>query len=123
MWGCFWLFHYLVFLALPIGLTTQEMLTLAAAALVVVPPSSPGMIGVYQGILVGFLILFRITDSYALTAYAILVFAVQLILWIILGSWGLISTRLNLGDLINQTREALSRETSSVEQHEMIEEK
>lgn len=123
MWGCFWLFHYLVFLALPIGLTTQEMLTLAAAALVVVPPSSPGMIGVYQGVLVGFLILFRITDSYALTAYAILVFAVQLILWIILGSWGLISTRLNLGDLINQTREALNRESSSVEQHEMIEEK
>lgn len=118
MWSCFWLFHYLAFLAMPIGLTTQEMLALAAAALVVVPPSSPGMIGVYQGILVGFLILFRITDSSALTAYAVLAGAVQLILWLILGSWGLISTRLSLGDLISRSGEALNRELNSAEQLE-----
>lgn len=115
MWGCFWLFNYLAFRAMPIELTTQEMLTLAAAALVVVPPSAPGMIGVYQGVLVGFLILFRITDSSTLAAYAVLVFAVQLILWLILGSWGLISTRLRLGDLISQSGEALNSESNSAE--------
>ena len=76
-----------------------------------------GMIGVFQGVLLGFLIVFRISDSSTLTAYAILVFAVQLILWIILGSWGLISTGLNLGALISQSREVLNRDSNSAEKH------
>lgn len=107
MWVCFWIFHYLGFVAMPVALETREMLSLAAAALVVLPPSAPGMIGVFQGVMVGFLILFRITNSSTLTAFAILVFSVQLILWVILGAWALLSTRMKLGDLIRQSGDAL----------------
>lgn len=113
MWGCFLIFHYLGFVAMPINLVTRDMLILAAAALVILPPSAPAMIGVYQGVLVGFLILFRITDSSTLTAYAILVFAVQLFLWIIFGIWALTRTRLRLGGLIQQSRDVFREDTTS----------
>ena len=112
MWSCFLIFHYLGFVAMPIDLATRDMLTLAAAALVILPPSAPAMIGVYQGVLVAFLILFRITDSSTLTAYAILVFAVQLFLWIILGIWALTRTHLRLRDLIRQSRDVFREDTT-----------
>jgi hypothetical protein len=116
MSSCFLAFQYLGFLAMPIDLTTQEMVTLAAAALVVLPPSAPAMLGVYQGVLVGFLILYRITDSTTLTAYAILVFAVQLFLWIILGVWALMRTQMGLGELVQQSRDLFRGNTTSTEQ-------
>ena len=75
---CFLVFHYLGFRAIPVEMNSQEMIIISAAAMVVLPPFAPAMIGVYQGVLVGFLMLFRITDSATLTAYAILVFTVQL---------------------------------------------
>lgn len=102
----FLIFQYLGFLAMPIDLSTQDKITLAAAVLVVLPPSAPAMIGIYQGVLVGFLILFRITDSTTLTAYAILVFAVQLFIWAILGTWAFFRTHLRLGGLIQQSQDA-----------------
>lgn len=107
MWSFFLIFQYLVFKALPVDLTDREMLTLAAGALVVLPPSAPAMIGVYQGILVAFLLLFRITGATTLTAYALLVFAVQLVIWLVLGSWGLIRTHMKIGDLLTLTRDVV----------------
>jgi len=112
MWSCFLVFQYLGFQALPIDLTNREMLTLAAAALVVLPPSAPAMIGVYQGVLVAFLLLFRIADSSTLTAYAILVFAVQLIIWLVLGVWGLLRTHLRLRELISLSGDIVGGDSS-----------
>jgi uncharacterized protein (TIRG00374 family) len=112
MSSCFLVFQYLGFRAMPVDIKTQEMLILAAATLVVLPPSAPAMIGVYQGVLVGFLMLFRITDSSTLTAYAILVFAVQIIVWVVLGTWAFFRTRLRLGDLIQQSRDVFRRASS-----------
>ena len=60
-----------------------------------------------MGAMVAFLLLFRISDANALTAYAILVFAVLLILWLILGSWGLFRSQLKLRELILLTREVV----------------
>jgi hypothetical protein len=74
------------------------------------------MSGVYQGVLVGSLILFRITDSTTLPAYAILVFTVQLIIWLILGSWALLRTQLKLGNLIQQSRDVFRGEENLEEQ-------
>jgi uncharacterized membrane protein YbhN (UPF0104 family) len=88
------------------------MLTLAAAALVVLPPSAPAMIGVYQGVLVAFLLLFRIADSSTLTAYAILVFAVQLIIWLVLEVWGLFRTHLRLRELISLSGDIVGGDSS-----------
>jgi hypothetical protein len=66
--------------------------------------ATPVLDGVYQGVLVAFLLLFRITVANTLTAYALMVFAVLLIIWLILGSWGLIRSQLKLRELIILTR-------------------
>jgi hypothetical protein len=49
------------------------MLSLSMAALVVVSPTAPLMIGAYQGLLVETLAVFRVLDVSTETAYAILV--------------------------------------------------
>ena len=72
--------------------------------------ATPVLDGVYQGVLVAFLLLFRITVANTLTAYALMVFVVMLIIWLILGSWGLIRTQLNLRDLISPTQDLVQED-------------
>ena len=105
MFTCFALFHYTGFRAMPLEISSREMFALAAAALVVLPPSAPATIGAYQGVLVGFLMLFQVSDVTNLTAYSILVFLVMLVIWIIFGVWGLLRLELKLSELVSQTRD------------------
>jgi uncharacterized membrane protein YbhN (UPF0104 family) len=100
MWGLFWVFYAVMFASLDFGLNTEEMLALAAAIMVVLPPSTPAMIGVFQGILVALLVPFRVADTPTVTAYAILVFLVMMVLWTILGIWGLRRTRINIREIV-----------------------
>lgn len=100
---CFTLFHYLVWAAFPLDLPWRKMLTLSLAALVVVPPTAPLMIGAYQGLLVGTLAVFRVLDASSLMAYAILVQAMQIIFWIIVGVWVLFRTKNSVRDLIRRS--------------------
>jgi uncharacterized membrane protein YbhN (UPF0104 family) len=100
MWGLFWIYHTVMFSALDFGLNTEEMLALAAAIMVVLPPSTPAMIGVYQGIMVALLVPFQVASTSEVTAYAILVFLVMMVLWTILGIWGLRRTRLNIREIV-----------------------
>jgi hypothetical protein len=76
--------------------------------------ATPVLDGVYQGVLVAFLLLFRITVANTLTAYALMVFVVMLIIWLILGSWGLIRTQLNLRELVSLTRDVVQGNESVV---------
>jgi len=103
---CFTLYHYLAWAALPLDLTWRQMLVLSMAALVVLPPTSPLMIGIYQVTLVGALALFRIVDINILTAYALLVHGMQLIFWLSAGSWALSRTKISLRDLIRRTADS-----------------
>lgn len=103
MWMLFTLFLYLAWVALPVKITPRQMLTLALASLVFVPPSAPAMIGVYQGVLVGSLLLLRITDVTTLTAYSILIFTIQLFFWLVTGVWALFKTDLRFRELIDRT--------------------
>ena len=89
-----------MFNALGFGLQVDEMLALSAAIMVVLPPSTPAMIGVYQGIMVALLVPFGVADTGTITAYAILVFLVMMVLWTILGVWGLRRTRLNVREIV-----------------------
>lgn len=98
----FALYHYLAWAALPLDLNWRQMLALSMAVLVVVPPSAPMMIGAYQGILVGTLALLRVLDVATLTAYAILVQAMQIVFWLIVGIWVLTRTKIHLRDLIQR---------------------
>ncbi len=101
MWSLFWVYHALMFESLDFGLNTEEMLAMAAAIMVVLPPSTPAMIGVYQGVMVALLVPFGVADTSTVTAYAILVFLVMMVLWTILGIWGLRRTRLNVREIVN----------------------
>ena len=107
MWALFSVFLILAWIALPVDLTPREMLVLAVASLIFVPPSAPAMIGVYQGVLVGSLLLLRITYVTTLTAYSIIIFTVQVVFWVIMGVWALFRTDLKLNELINQTRSSV----------------
>ena len=100
MWGLFWVYYALMFEALDFGLQVDEMLAISAAIMVVLPPSTPAMIGVYQGIMVALLVPFGVADTSTITAYAILVFLVMMVLWTILGVWGLRRTRLNIREIV-----------------------
>lgn len=100
---CFSLYHYFAWVAFPLDLTWRQMLVLSMAVLVVVPPTAPLMIGAYQGVLVGTLMLLRVVNVNILTAYAILLQAMQIIFWVIVGSFALTRTRIRLGDLIRHT--------------------
>ena len=97
---CMVIFHYFAWAAFPLDLTWRQMLTLSMASLVLVPPTAPFMIGVYQGVLVGTLALFRILDVNTLTAYAILVQGLQIVFWVVVGFWVLSRTKTRLRDLI-----------------------
>ena len=59
-------------------------------------PSTPAMIGGYQGVIVAVLLPFGLFDVNAAPAYALLVFGVQLVVWIILGIWGLSRTGIKI---------------------------
>jgi len=99
MWGLFLLYYVLGFLSLGIRLDNWEILAMSAAVLAILPPSTPAMIGVYQGVIVAILIPFGALDGNQATAYALLMFGGQLALWVILGVWGLKQTDININKL------------------------
>ena len=98
---CFALYQYFALAAFPLGLSWRQMLAISMAVLVVVPPTAPLMIGAYQGVLVGSLIWLQILNVNTLTAYAILLQTMQIIFWLIAGSFALMRTRFRLGELIH----------------------
>ena len=67
--------------------------------LAILSPSTPAMIGIYQGVIVAILLPFGFFDVNTATAYALLVFGAQLLVWIVLGIWGLKRTDINISKL------------------------
>ena len=116
MWTFFLFFYALGFPALDLGVSTRAAFAMASAALVIVPPSSPPMIGVYQGIMVAILLPFGILNLSEATAYAILVFVVMLVLWFVLAVWGLRKENLRVSDVIHESREGVQQDSQTSEQ-------
>jgi uncharacterized membrane protein YbhN (UPF0104 family) len=101
MWASFFVFQALILVALGQDLDLRQITALALATLAVAPPSAPAMPGVYHGVVVASLSLLGILDAVTLTAYAILGHALQLSYWLVMGVWGITSSNLRLGELIN----------------------
>lgn len=99
MWGLFLLFFIFGFQALGSDLNARQIVAMSATVLAVLPPSTPAMIGVYQGIIVAFLLPFGFIDVNTATAYALLIFGAQLVIWIVLGIWGLRRTDIKISKL------------------------
>jgi len=87
--GIFLLFYAFGFQSLGIRLDTWEIVAMSATVLAILPPSTPAMIGVYQGIIVAILLPFGFIDVNTATAYGLLIFGAQLVVWVILGILGL----------------------------------
>ncbi|MFA9401541.1 MAG: lysylphosphatidylglycerol synthase transmembrane domain-containing protein [Anaerolineales bacterium] len=99
MWGLFLLFFIFGFQALGSDLNIRQIVAMSATVLAILPPSTPAMIGVYQGIIVAFLLPFGFFDVNTATAYALLMFGAQLVVWSILGIWGLRRTDIKISKL------------------------
>jgi hypothetical protein len=99
MWGLFLLFYASGFEALGFRADTLKILAMSAMVLTILPPSTPAMIGIYQGITVAILLPFGILDTNEATAYALLMFGAQWVVWIILGIWGIRRTDLKVRNL------------------------
>lgn len=99
MWGLFLLFFIFGFQALGSDLNIRQIVAMSATVLAILPPSTPAMIGVYQGIIVAFLLPFGFFDVNTATAYALLMFGAQLVVWSILGIWGLRRTDIKISNL------------------------
>jgi hypothetical protein len=86
-WACFLVFQFLVLVALPLNLPTQQMWLIAAVVLAVMPPSINVMLIVYQVVVIVLLRTFQLTDTTTAIVYAITLHLIQMICWLILGIW------------------------------------
>jgi hypothetical protein len=81
-----------------------ELLTLAAGVVFVLPPSTPQMIGLYQILVVVFLMAFQATDINTALVYGILAFGVQMIFWLITGIWGFTYAEFRFQEILQTLR-------------------
>jgi len=109
MWIFFLVFQMLCWEAMRLRLTAEDMLILSLAVLVIAPPSSPAMPGVYQGVVIAALTLIGITSVETNTAYAIITWVVMLLCLLVLGTWGLMRTDLQLKKLTSEAQELLGK--------------
>ena len=104
MWSAYFLFQYVCLLALHVPLPTIDLLALSMAVLAVAPPSAPAMAGIYHGVVIATLSISSLMDQSTITAYAILLHAVQMGVWVILGTWSSRQVDLQLGKLVAAAR-------------------
>lgn len=100
-WISFYAFYTLVLATLPLPLTANQRLLTAAVVMVIMPPSINVMPIVYHGVVIASLITFQLANPTVAVTYAIILHLVQMIWWIILGSWASRQTGQNRKELIN----------------------
>lgn len=112
-WTSFLIFQYLVLAAIEFGLPASQMWLVAAAVLVVMPPSVNVLLILYQLVVIGVLVAFQLTDTRTAVIYAIGLHLIQMICWVILGSWALNRTGLTLRHMMEMVKEHAHRQKSA----------
>lgn len=100
-WGLFWFSQYVALLALRPGMPVDDMLAISLGALALAPPSAPAMPGVYQASVVVPLTLVGFNREF-LTAYAVVLQALQLISIGPLGIWGISHSGFSWSELLGE---------------------
>ncbi|MFA9490923.1 MAG: hypothetical protein ACERK1_06810 [Anaerolineales bacterium] len=95
-------------LSLPIDERFQA-LAIAATAMTVVPTSRPMMIGISHGLLIATLVALKLGNTTEATSYAIVVHLIQMVVLLILGSWGLRRLNLKPREIIRDVRARMRR--------------
>jgi hypothetical protein len=108
-WSSFFIFQYLVLAALPLDLPADQMLLIAAVVLAVMPPSINVMLIVYQVVVTILLVTFQLTDTTTALTYAITLHLIQMICWIVMGSWSVRQTDLSFSQLVQAVRKHASK--------------
>ncbi|MGD8584270.1 MAG: lysylphosphatidylglycerol synthase transmembrane domain-containing protein [Chloroflexota bacterium] len=113
IWLSAGIYHFIVLNAIPLTLAPGTMVAISLALLVVLPPTSPTIVGVYQTVAVGVLVTLGLLDGGTATGYALLVQLPQVILWLLLGAWGYRRSQLSLSRLAEEIRSAAKSRGSS----------
>ncbi len=99
MWTFFFLFHFFVILAMPLGLDLHARLTIALGALALTPPSAPAMLGIYQISQIGPNLILRLGTFEDLLPYSLMLYFLQLLVWLLLTLRGLQVLQMRLSDI------------------------
>lgn len=113
-WGFFFLFAYLALMGLNISHSPEKLAAIALLTLAVAPPSSPGMPGLYQATIVGALSLVAGFNPVQMTAYAITVHILQVVLLLVLGGWGLLGTNISFRNMLRRSQTVVVEQEMSV---------
>ena len=110
-WLFFLAFQVLTLVAIhpPAGTIDHQILITALAVLILIPPSSSTMIGLYHSVVIGALVGFRLLDISTATAYAILLHLPQMVFWLLAGTWALTQTEIQFSRLRQAVRAHTSR--------------
>ena len=99
MWTCFFFFHFLVILAMPLGLDAHARATIAMGTLALTPPSAPAMLGIYQLSQIGPSVILKFGEVEDLLPYSLMLYFIQLIVWMALTLIGLRALKMRFVDL------------------------
>jgi hypothetical protein len=113
-WLCGFVFYFLAARAFEIDVPIPYLLV-ALVTLVVAPPSSPLMPGIFHGLVVAPVVAFKLLSVEAATAYAVLVHAIQMVCLITLGFWGLSQMGISLSELLAEMRKRVGSNTAGDE--------
>lgn len=102
------LFYFYSFESLNIELNTPHLL-IPLALMVVAPPTSPMMIGVFHGTVIALLGTLRLLDADLAAAYAINIHFVLMVIFIIMGVIGLRRLNLKFTDMLKEIRARTSK--------------
>ena len=105
IWAVFFVFQYLVLVALPLNLPLNQMLIIAAAVLIVMPPSINVLLVFYHIVVIVLLTTLQLTDSTTAVVYAVTLHLIQMICWGLLGTWSLFRINFSLGQLMQAVRQ------------------
>jgi uncharacterized protein (TIRG00374 family) len=104
-WSFFIGFYILGLLALNIKPPPEVMLAMVLVAAFLVNPTGPYLPGVFNVLLVVPMALVSNVAIEALVAYSLVIYAVLLVIWLLLGIWGMRQYKLSLSELRERARE------------------
>ena len=100
-WGFFWGFFYAALLALGDDVAAGDRLAMSLGALALSPPSAPTQPGIFHASVVVPLTAVGFSEV-ALTAYAVLLHILEMIVMLGLALWGLAQVGLSVGSVLGQ---------------------
>ena len=108
-WTFFVGFYILGLLALNIKSAPEVMLAMVLVAAFLVNPTGPYLPGVFNVLLVVPMALVSNVAIEALVAYSLVIYAVLLVIWILLGMWAMRQHKLSLSELRERAREGIDQ--------------